>query len=373
MKRIFCAAALCALLGAYARAYYTPRNPHYHEGGQKKSDAAEKNAQSAAAKAPENAAAKPAKDVLGPGAWTPAARAAIDRLVAKKGFSSKGYDAQKPPAAVLSWEGVFFVHDAAAEVFYQMAVSARFKITPEFWRIIPVAYGRQKIFAAYQQFSILPQSIWEDEPAYLQFRKQFALSYQNQCRNESWSTCRGFLAQLFAGFSPEEARQYAATVINAQLQRPLGAGTFAAGPQDQSPARVEEGLRVVPEVRGLVSALLQAGFDVWVVDQYPQPVLEAAAAPAGVPASRVLGIRVKVVKGVMTDDIDGDVPARGAKTAAVIAVLGRAPELVVGASSDDAALLGYGKGVRVLIDHGDKKLDAKARKKGWIVQPAFGR
>ncbi|HVA67432.1 MAG TPA: hypothetical protein VNK24_10990 [Elusimicrobiota bacterium] len=373
MKRIFCAAALCATFGAAACAYYTPRNPHYHEGDGKKSAVAEKSAKNDAAQSPEKVSAESAKDVLGPGAWTPAARTAIDGLIAAEGFSSKGYDARKPPVAVLSWEGVFFVHDAAAEVFDQMVLSARFKITPEFWRIIPVAYGRQKIFAAYQQFSILPQSIWEDEPAYLQFRKYFVQSYQNQCEDESWSACRAFLAQLFAGFTPEEARHYAATVINAQLERPLGAGIFAAGPEDRSPARVEEGLRVVPEVSGLVAALLQAGFDVWVVDQDPQPVLEAATAPAGVPASRVVGIRVKAVKGVMTGDIDGDVPARGAKTAAVVAALGRAPDLVVGASSDDAALLGYGKGVRVLIDHGDKKLDAKARKKGWIVQPAFGR
>ncbi|HVC08842.1 MAG TPA: hypothetical protein VNH15_02750 [Elusimicrobiota bacterium] len=372
MKKISAAAALCALLGASACAYYTPRNPHYHPGGGRKSAAPQEKKEKTASTS-EPAPAKPAPDVLGPGAWTPAARRAIDRLIAEKGFSSKSYDAQKPPVAVLSWEGVYFVHDAAAEVFDQMVLSARFKFGPDFWRLIPVAYGRQKIFAAYQQFSILPQNIWEDEPAYLQFRKYFVQSYQNQCQDESWSKCRAYLAQLFAGFTPEEARQYAAAVINSQLERPLGREAFAAGPQDSSPAEIQEGLRVVPEVQGLVSALLQAGFDVWVIDQDPQPVLEAETASAGVPAARVAGIRVKVVKDVMTGDIQGDVPARGAKTAAVVAALGRAPDLVVGASSDDAALLGYGKGVRVLIDHGDKKLDAKARRKGWLVQPAFGR
>ncbi len=370
MKKIFNLGFFFALLCAPACAYYTPRNPHYRETSRQKSGARDKKM--GAATQPGAGQNLAAPDVLGPGSWAPPVRRAIDELIAEKGFSSRGYDAQKPPIAVLSWEGVFYVHDAAAQVFLQMVRSARFKFGADFWAQIPIAYGRQKIRAAYEQFSLLPMSIWEDEPTYLQFRKYFVESYRNQCEDESWSACRAFLAGLFVGFAPQEARDYAATVINTELQQPLGGEVFSAGPQDARPIKIQNGLRVVPEAQGLVSALLSAGFDVWVMDEDPQPILEAETAPAGVPAAHVLGIRTKIVKGVLTGDIEGDVPARGAKTAAAIAAFGRAPDLVVGASSDDANLLGYGKGVRILIDHGDKKLDAKARREGWLLQPAFG-
>ncbi|MDE2312657.1 MAG: hypothetical protein KGL04_00595 [Elusimicrobia bacterium] len=369
MKKFFNIGFFFALLCAPAFAYYTPRNPHYHESTRKKSGARKKKSGAAAPGSGQNRAAP---DVLGPGGWTSSVRRAVDELIADKGFSSRGYDAQKPPVAVLSWEGVFYVHDAAGQVFLQMVRSARFKFGDEFWSQVPIAYGRRKIRAAYEQFSILPMNIWEDEPTYLQYRKYFVESYRNQCEDESWSKCRAFLSRLFAGFTPQEARDYAATVINSELQQPLGQEVFSAGPQDARPLKIQSGLRVVPEAQGLVAALLKAGFDVWVMDEDPQPVLEAEAAPAGISAARVVGIRTKIVRGVLTGDIEGDVPARGAKTAAAIAAFGRAPDLVVGASSDDASLLGYGKGVRVLIDHGDKKLDAKARREGWLLQPAFG-
>jgi hypothetical protein len=43
----------------------------------------------------------------------------------------------------------------------------------------------------------------------------------------------------------------------------------------------------------------------------------------------------------------------------------------VGSSAEDADLLGYGEGLRVVLDKGDFKLIERARKKGWLVQPAF--
>ena len=143
-------------------------------------------------------------------------------------------------------------------------------------------------------------------------------------------------------------------------------------PGDRKPLRARRGLRVIPEMRDLVAKLRGAGFDVWVIDDVPQPVLAASAADYGVDPSRIYGVRNSTAGVRMGDGVTTPVPTRGGKAAVVQSSLGRPADLAIGRDLADFDLLAYGDGLRVVFDV-DPELVAKARERGWLIQRALAR
>ena len=66
------------------------------------------------------------------------------------------------------------------------------------------------------------------------------------------------------------------------------------------------------------------------------------------------------------------VPTRGGKAEAVQASVGRPADLVLGRDAADLEILSYGDGLRIALS-GDPELAAKAREKGWLIQPSPAR
>src|SRR5688572_27543229 len=75
---------------------------------------------------PSTAAARGPQRVM-PGRWTPAARAAIDKFLLERGSDSKGYDAAKPPVAVLPWSDALVAGDPAELVFLRLTTRVDFR------------------------------------------------------------------------------------------------------------------------------------------------------------------------------------------------------------------------------------------------------
>ncbi len=306
------------------------------------------------------------------GRWTPAVRSAIDALIAAKGKTSPGYDENRPPVAVLPWSDAAVIGDPAELLFLRLITDARFRFDDAWWTIIPPGYGRQPARSAYDRFANLPRSVWATQPAYDEWRKTMLSSYLKLCRGVGRKACRSYLARLWSGWRADEAEEYARKTLAEEMATPATTELVAGQLGDPQPLRARRGLRVIPEMRDLVAKLRAAGFDVWVVDDVPQPVLAASAEVYGVDPSRVYGVQNSTDGPRLGPDVLLPVPTRGGKTEFVQSALGRPADLAVGRDRDDLDLLSYGRGLRVVFD-GDPALVKDARRRGWLVQPSLAR
>ena len=307
-----------------------------------------------------------------PGRWTPEVRAALDAFLAERGVGAPGYDAGKPPVVILPWSDALVAGDPAELVFLRLTTRVDFHFTDEWWNIVPVASGRQPARAAYDHFISLSSAVWQSQPDYHRYRKTILASYLGLCREIGRRECRQYLMRVWAGWKEYEAVEYAAQDLSEEKSRPAGVELVSAEPGDASPLRVRRGLRLIPEMRDLAQKLRAAGMDVWIVDDVPQPVLTAAAADFGIDPSRIVGIRAGADGARYSAAILKPSPIRGGKAEIVKASLGRAPDLVLGRDAADVELLSYGDGLRVVLS-GDKALEAKAKEKGWLIQPSLAR
>lgn len=304
------------------------------------------------------------------GRWSPAVKAALDEFLAKRGKDAPGYDASKPPVAVLPWSDALVAGDPAEIVFLHLATKAEFKFDDEWWEIVPVAYGRQPARAAYERFVTLSTSVWQSQPQYHQYRKAVLQSYLDLCRGVGRRECRQYLMRVWAGWKERDAVEYAKAAIDEEKSRPGGVEVVRAEEGDSAPLKIRRGLRLIPEMRDLVSKLRTAGVDVWVVDDLPQPVLAASAADYGVDPSRVYGVRAGLDGARLSGSVLKPIPTRGGKAEIVKASVGRAPDLVLARDSADAELMSYGDGLRIALT-GDPALESTAKEKGWLIQKSF--
>jgi phosphoserine phosphatase len=307
-----------------------------------------------------------------PGRWKPEVRAALDKFLAERWKGAPGYDAAKPPVAVLPWSDALVVGDPAELVFLHLATSVDFRFDDPWWEIIPVGHGRQPARAAYNHFISLSSAVWSSQPDYHVYRKAVLGSYIGLCREVGRRECRQYLMRVWAGWREDEAVDYARQVLSEEKSRPGGVELVPSEAGDKEPLRVRRGLRLIPEMRDLAQKLREAGVDVWVVDDVPQPVLIAASADYGIDPSRVAGVRAAPDANRYSASVLKPVPTRSGKAEIIKASVGRPPDLVLGRDSADLDLLSYGEGVRVILS-GDKELEAKAREKGWLIQPSLAR
>jgi phosphoserine phosphatase len=314
----------------------------------------------------------PPPPILMAGRWSPPVRLAIETLIREKGLDSPGYDAKRPPVAVLPWSDALVSGDPAELVFLRLVTDVQFHVDDSWWELVPVGYGRQPTRAAYEQFVSLSTTVWTEQPSYHAWRKDMLSSYVSLCRGVGRKECRSYLARLWAGWRLDEAQEFAKRALDDEKKRAGTSESIPGEPGDRSPLRARRGLRVIPEMRDLVSKLRAKGFDVWVIDDVPQPVLAASTLDYGVDPSRTYGVQNSTEGARMGADVLVPVPTRGGKTEVVQAVLGRPADLVVGRDSADLDVLEYGDGLRVALD-GDPDLVKKAGERGWLVQRRFSR
>ena len=304
------------------------------------------------------------------GRWSAETRAALEDLMTTRGRGAPGYDAKAPPVAVLPWSDAAVAGDPAELVFLSLVTDAKFRVDDDWWELVPLGYGRQPARAAYEEMITLSSSTWTSQPSYHAWRKAMLSSYVEQCRGVGRKECRSYLAKLWAGWRADDAEEYARQVLKGEMRRVGPLEMIPGEPGDRKPLRARRGLRVIPEMRDLTAKLRGAGFDVWIVDDVPQPVLAASAADYGVDPSRVYGVQNSTAGARMAGAVSLPVPTRGGKTAVVQSLLGRPADLALGRDSADFDVLAFGDGLRVVFDS-DPELVKKAKERGWLVQRSF--
>lgn len=367
MREKFRLAAIFALFLACPADAKKPRNPRWGRRAPAAKPAPATSSATAVSVSTGPASSWDAPRLAG-GRWSPEVRAAIEALIAARGKGAPGYDPLRPPVAVLPWDDACVKGSVSETLFLRLVTRVDFKVDDEFWDIVPVAYGRQPIRAAYQQFIRLPRAVWNEQPTYHQFRRGLLDSYFGLLAGVGRKEARAYMTRLLVGYKEDEFLEYAQAAVKDEKAETRAFELVPREPGDPDPLRVRRGLRVVPEMRDLAAKLLEAGFDLWVADDVPQGALVAAAADYGVDKTRVLGIRSAPDGARMSAGVLKPVPVRGGKTEAVSSALGRPPDFVLGRDADDADLLSYGSGLRVAMG-GDPSFERVARERGWLVQP----
>lgn len=360
---------LAALLAQPAFAARKPRNWRR----KKAKPAVEKSTAAAAVTVSTVPAGPPPLEIkrLPQGRWKPEVRAAIEELVSSRGRRAPGYDEAKPPVAVLPFNDALVYNDAGEIVFRALVDRADFRFGDEFWRLVPIPYGRQKLRAAYEQFIDLPVQVWPDQPTYRQYRKGFLAAYRDMCSRVGRAECRGFIARLVRGYGVDELSTYAQAVLREESVETRRPDIVVESAEDASFVSVRRGFSYVPELRDLLKLLAEEGWDVWVIDTDVQQILEVAAKPLGIAAARVRGFNLVTKDDRFTGQLSGTPPIRSGKLEIMLGELGRAPDLAVGVRPEDESLLAYGEGARLVLDRGDARLRRLAADRGWLLQPAL--
>jgi phosphoserine phosphatase len=92
------------------------------------------------------------------------------------------------------------------------------------------------------------------------------------------------------------------------------------------------------EMESLVASLTDSGTDIWVVSSTNNWVIEVGVRKFGIPASRVISARARVVGGTITTKLL-DVPSGEGKAESLVKVGIATPDVVFGNSIHDAAML----------------------------------
>lgn len=308
----------------------------------------------------------PLQRLASPG-WRPEVKQALESLLTAKGNKAKTYDIDWPPVAVFILDGVAHAHDSGEVAFLRLVERAEFRFAEPWWQRVPLE-ERARARRAHKLFSSRPEAVWPQDEDFLMWRKAMLSGYDLICRRDGRRACRSWLTSLLMGYTEGEAESYMRETVEEALRDPFSTDRIGAHAGDEKPVPMPRGLRRTPAMQELVRELLDLGFDVWALSASNQWVAEAMATRYGIDPSRVIGMRSRVLNRRLQPDVVDPLPVGAGTTEAVILFVGRHPDLVV-APPEDVELLEHGKGLRVAIDRGDERFAARAKERGWLLQP----
>lgn len=174
-------------------------------------------------------------------------------------------------------------------------------------------------------------------------------TYERLCAEEGKPIGYPWCAYQVAGLTMEGARALARDVADLYL--------------------ADGRIHLRDEMRDLVAALHEAGWEVWVVSASAEPLVQAFAERYGLPAERVIGMRLAIDEaGTLLPHLDGPNTFRQGKVDAIDQRIGRRPVFAAGDTETDLEMLRCAKH-RLLMDRGDPPIRAIADAEGWWVQP----
>jgi len=138
--------------------------------------------------------------------------------------------------------------------------------------------------------------------------------------------------------------------------------------------------KTFPAQRQLIAYLRLRGFRIYVVTGGPQWLAQFAAGQQyNIPPERVIGVRTRLVDGVLGSEVIPPVPFRQGKAESIYKHLQAAPHIVVGNSASDTPMLSTAEHLSIAVQsfgpehkgfhfRTEQKLATIARKNGWLIQ-----
>lgn len=157
--------------------------------------------------------------------------------------------------------------------------------------------------------------------------------YHRMKKEKSHEAAYLWLAQINAGRRIEEVREWAKAAVRALHPVP-----------------------VFTEQRKIIGHLLNKGCQVYIVTASIAWAVEPGAALVGLKPENVIGIRTKVVDGLVTDQQDGSITYRNGKVTGLLEKTGGAyPFFCAGNTEGDLPLLEASRSIRVVVAASDKR------------------
>ena len=348
------------------------------------------------------------------GGWLPENRAALNALLASRGRTSAAFDPMRPPVAVFDWDNTVLKNDIGDATFFWMVNNDKILQPPaRDWSLtnsalttaaraalnaacdglaapgapLPTGAGTaaanacaDTLYAIYSLGRVPPggaadAAAWTGEVT--------------TTINQPYA----WLAQLMAGYRPQDIRDFAQAAFDENNWAPIGA-TQTVGTLTTATGYV----RIYEQMADLIDALDAAGFDVWIVSASPQYAVEQVAREVGIERDHVVGIRSVVTEGRLTYDLQGCGPVADredtlitfdegkrcwinqvifhipAATALERAPVAQRPVLVGGDSDTDIAMIKDATDVKVVLNRNKTQLMCNAyagARERWLIQPMF--
>jgi len=350
--------------------------------------------------------AAPRADDSDASGWLPHNRDRLEALLASRGRGAQGFDPAQPPVAAFDWDNTMMKNDIGDATFYWMLRHDAVLQPPgRDWshtsrKLTPAA--RAALNAACDSAAEPGQPLPTSRvAACADAIVEIYDAGRTPAGEEAWAgqitltdnAAYQWTAQLTAGHTLEEARQFARAALAENTAAPQGSvqtvGTHRA---------LAGWVRIYPQMRALVRRLQEHGFDVWVVSASPQPFAEVVAAEVGIAADRVIGIRLVLdADQRLTPRVQGCGPAADGEDTIISfnegkrcwinkVIFAAAPQLqltrlapprrvafAAGDSDTDVAFV-KDADLKLVIDRHKPELMCNAhagRAGSWLVQPMF--
>jgi hypothetical protein len=303
--------------------------------------------------------------------WVDDNRTRLDDMMDSLGKSSQGYNAEKPPVAIFDWDNTVIKNDIGDATMFWMLKNDKILQPPgKNWRRTSPLLTMEAATALSTACDALAAdgaplptktdtacadeivSVYYDGATTAGADAFGGFNYRTMEPGYAWA------AQLQAGYSPDEIRSFAQGAIDENLAAMEGA-TQTVG----SRADLNGYIRIYDQIKDLIGALQENGFDVWVVSASSQLIVEPFASRVGIQADHVIGIRI--------------VPGTDSRTTYDIQGCGSVPD---GTNDGQGAVTGnslitYIEGKRCWVNRvifGDMGPTAMDRATDPAKRPAFG-
>ncbi len=240
--------------------------------------------------------------------WSEKNYNALNQLIVDYGTGGKYYDKNKAPYAVFDWDQTCAHFDVEEALMRFQMFNLRYKMTKDQFRgllkddfngVITLNAGYKNIRLAdinqdladdysfiYDNYSGMAgkKNIEEmrQTPQYKDFiaRLLFLLDGYSATTGIGDEYALVWVICLFTGYTPSEMKDMAGEAVSCELANRIGMETLQSPPGLKTRSGIvscshRTGLRVIPEIQDLFSALKRNGIDVFIVSASYKPVVEA--------------------------------------------------------------------------------------------------
>jgi phosphoglycolate phosphatase-like HAD superfamily hydrolase len=259
------------------------------------------------------------------GRWLPENRTRLNALISTLGIASPAFDPKNRPVALFDWDNTIVKNDLGDATFFWMLRHDKVRqpadkdwgttsihLTPEARTALNSACDSAAAPGEPLRLSLHPACADELVSIYNVGKTHAGQTAWNNPVTLTLNTAYAWVAQLQAGYTPEEVRAFARSAYAENAFNPPGT-TQTVGTTSGLAYHVQ----VYEEMVDLVETLQANGFDVWIVTASPQFVIDAVSESlVGIKPNRVIGIRPMTdAQGRVTAHLQGCGPvADGADT-----------------------------------------------------------
>ncbi len=292
---------------------------------------------------------------------------ALASLVEQHGKGSVGYDPARPPVAVFDWDDTMAYNDTSELALDRALRRLELPIGDALRKLLPRTIGGRErsgpILDAFARARAGSPAAAKD------FRVEMHVLYEDL--GKEWGRDRQYrwFSKLFAGSTEPELAKIGEQSIAEACAEPLTTERIASDAGGREIA-VQRGLRLYRPMADLVTSLHRAGWEVWVVSAGVEPLIRSFATRLGIPAERVVGVRLAAAAttNLLLPAIIDPFPYAAGKVSAIGRFIKRRPRLVAGDSSGDVPMLRYASDARLVVARDESSAAVRAaRAEGWML------